>query len=191
MQVDELSQNIRSQLASSQQQLRSSNAALIPAITELLRKDDKILFELEKATGEEDVPKDQGKMAARVEHLCSTLAALKSQAIQCRLDYIYLEAQNSPIPATVRGSTDDEAELLSLQEELDSLYSEIAPVAEMAVQQEFKEPIMLAMNERQYEAITQADRRLEYVRLPFLPALPAFYMLIPEVGLFYTSLPCH
>lgn len=188
MKVDELSQSIRSQLASSQRQLKSSNVALLPAISELLRKDDRILSELEKAAGGEDVPKDQGKMAAGVESLCSTLAALKSRAIQCRLDYIYIEAQNNTSPTTRQRSTDDEAELLSLQEELDSLYSEIAPVAEMAVQQEYKEPIMHTLDKKHHEAVTHADRRLEYVRRPFLPV---HCMLTLETGLFYTGLPRH
>ncbi|KAI9771986.1 MAG: hypothetical protein M1835_006325 [Candelina submexicana] len=161
--VEELSQSINSQLAAAQQEMKSSNAALMPAVTELLKKDDRMLAGLEKLATNEDVSKDQGKLAAKVEHLCSMLATLKTQAIQCRLDYIYLETLNRPNSANHHSSTDDEAELLSLQEELDSLYSEITPVAEMAIQQEFQGPIVHAIHDKECKANTQAEIRFEYV----------------------------
>ncbi|KAI9723423.1 MAG: hypothetical protein M1812_001307 [Candelaria pacifica] len=161
--VQELSESIRSQLAVLQQRITSSNTALSPSVTELLRKDDKILCGLENLTSKNNIPQHQGEKAKMVEHLCSKLSTLKAEALQCHLDCIYLEERPSPETMTGHNSTDDQAELLSLQEELDSLYSEIGPVAEMAVQQEFLEPIVHAIDEEELEAITQVERRLEYI----------------------------
>jgi prefoldin subunit 5 len=60
------------------------------------------------------------------------------EGIRSKLDRIYLEALNnsshSPEPA--------EEEVRELQEELESLYSEILPVAQMSIEQQYLEPAL-------------------------------------------------
>lgn len=83
------------------------------------------------------------------------------EGIRTKLDRIYLEALN-----TSDGSTngDDEGkEVADLQEELESLYSEILPVAQMSTEQQFLEPALREISARNGQGHDRTVKAVHYV----------------------------
>jgi hypothetical protein len=60
--------------------------------------------------------------------------------------------------------TRDEAETATIQEELETLYSEIEPVALMSVNQEYLEPILWAIKNSEAQRSQLSGKCLDYVR---------------------------
>lgn len=96
------------------------------------------------------------------------------QGIRIRLDRIYLEAlQNSQDTQDQDDSSD--AETQALQEELESLYSEILPVAQMSVEQQYLQPALRMISSSQNQGQDRSAKALDYVPLSaalLYPVLP-------------------
>ena len=80
------------------------------------------------------------------------------EEIACRLDRIYLETLGRTSAADVRSEPpeydrDQGQQIAAFETEMDTLYSEIASVAEMSVRQQFLEPLtaQLRFSEAQSE----------------------------------------
>lgn len=81
------------------------------------------------------------------------------EGIRTKLDRIYLEAlQNSS-----SGEAPDSQETTDLQDELESLYSEILPVAQMSAEQQFLQPALKAIEASDGQGQKRADTAVEYV----------------------------
>src|SRR4051794_444087 len=76
------------------------------------------------------------------------LVKFKAEAERCRLDNLYTESllRTGSVSEGPGTGTHDEAETKVIQEELETLYSEIESVALMSVNQEYLEPILRAIN---------------------------------------------
>jgi hypothetical protein len=77
------------------------------------------------------------------------------EGVRTRLDRTYLESINDRLH-TMEKSVDD-AEVTALREELESLYSEILPVAQMSTEQQFLQPAVRAIFA---ESVQKKDRSL-------------------------------
>lgn len=86
------------------------------------------------------------------------------ETVKTKLDRIYLEtleeleANNTPITTQVTKN-----EVSSLQGELESLYSEILPVAQMSVEQQFLEPALKDLAARNRQSLSNASQATDYV----------------------------
>lgn len=60
-------------------------------------------------------------------------------------------------------TNDDGSELAALREELESLYAEILPVAQMSVEQQFLQPMLQAIGARDKHGKERSVRSLQYV----------------------------
>ncbi|KAF4974338.1 hypothetical protein F66182_17657, partial [Fusarium sp. NRRL 66182] len=82
-----------------------------------------------------------GQMERRALDLISVLSRLTSEEIRCRLDRLYLEVllSDSEVVADVSGIKDVK---VALEEDLESLYSEIEVLSEMSARQEFGQPML-------------------------------------------------
>jgi len=79
------------------------------------------------------------------------------------LDRIYLDAlQNS-----LGGEEPDSQETTDLQEELESLYSEILPVAQMSAEQQFLQPAIRAIAATDGQGQERAAKAVKYVCYSF------------------------
>jgi hypothetical protein len=100
-------------------------------------------------------------LRARTAKLASKLVDYMAEEIECRLDRIYLEELHE---SSTRSSGDGGVqEEISLKEELDSLYSEIRVLSEMAVRQEFEAPIMKAVADHEAHLHAESCSRMNYV----------------------------
>jgi hypothetical protein len=91
------------------------------------------------------------------------------ETVRTKLDRIYLESLDSSMRsgATRRVSADD---VSALQEELESLYAEILPVAQMSVEQQFLEPALKNLAARRDQGLAKSKEAVTYVCLHLKPA---------------------
>lgn len=90
------------------------------------------------------------------------LIKLTVEGLRARLDRLYLESLDSSTRsgATRRLAAD---EVSALQEELESLYAEILPVAQMSVEQQFLEPALQDLAAKHGQGLSKSEAAIRYV----------------------------
>ncbi|CAP68299.1 uncharacterized protein PODANS_7_3870 [Podospora anserina S mat+] len=131
-------------------QTTGAGPAIQQTVDTLFRSDDKLLASLQKLGWELDTkdPEEQNHVVM----LRETCA---------RLDRIYLETleeKNSGSSSRV-----SPGEVSSLQEEVESLYSEILPVAQMSVEQQFLEPALKKVEAKNAQEQAKSKQATGYV----------------------------
>jgi hypothetical protein len=84
------------------------------------------------------------------------------EGVRTRLDRIYLEATVDE-ECTAESSNDDDVESKALREELESLYSEILPVAQMSAEQQYLEPALRCVGASETQAKARSSKAFDYV----------------------------
>lgn len=87
------------------------------------------------------------------------------EATRTRLDHIYLKKAS---PSSEKAN---EVEAADLQEELESLYSEILPVAQMSTEQQYLQPMLKSLSMSESQTKGRALKALDYVGTPLIPFL--------------------
>lgn len=166
--VEELSQSLRYQTSDLEQQSKASESDVKQTVDSILRSDDKLLSSLQKLASDLDPVRSGDEEAiARVRELCARLIKHTVEGIRTRLDRIYLDALNN----STNGHDADGQEVGDLQEELESLYSEILPVAQMSAEQQFLDPALREVAARDGQGQERSVKAVKYVGAK-LPALP-------------------
>jgi len=83
------------------------------------------------------------------------------EGVRTRLDRIYLETLQECKDTT--NGQEDSHELHDLQEELESLYSEILPVAQMSAEQQYLEPALREIAARDGQGQERSIKAVKYV----------------------------
>ncbi|PSS28396.1 hypothetical protein M430DRAFT_47402 [Amorphotheca resinae ATCC 22711] len=161
--VKELSQNLKDQTADLEQQNKASETAVMQTVENLLRSDDKLLSSLQKLATDLDSrqPEDDG-ISNRIRELCARLIKHTVEGIRTRLDRIYLDALNNPAGFTNSQDVNDQ-EVVDLQEELESLYAEILPVAQMSAEQQFLQPALREIAARNGLGQERSVKAIKYI----------------------------
>lgn len=148
------------------QQKHTNRKQLIQDVSTKLLEDDKVLRTAEKIAAQLEMTEMDEQMEKRVLGLISTLSKLISEEIRCRLDRLYLETVLTDIrlPADPISHPDDGVHL-ALEEDLDSLYSEIEVLAEMSAKQEYGQPILEALRKKKQHSAHSLEENLEMVRV--------------------------
>ncbi|KAI9049955.1 hypothetical protein LZ554_006102 [Drepanopeziza brunnea f. sp. 'monogermtubi'] len=141
--IEELSQSLVYQISDLEQQGKTHEARLRMSVDGILRSDDKLLLSLEKLSGDLEHG-SEGKEAdvGRIRELCAMLIKHTVEGIRTRLDRVYMEGLRGSDPSN---GHHEEQVVNELQEELESLYSEVLPVAQMSAEQQFLEPALKAV----------------------------------------------
>ena len=151
-------------ISEARRRLLDVKAALLTNFASFLKGDDNILDQIDHlaqtsakfADGDSDSI-DESSV------LCKALADHLTAEVRLRLDRVYLEAQRS-FKDTASSTTSGVEELeVSLQEELQSLYSEIGAVAEMSITHEFEQPIKNSISEKNSAINRRAESVFDYV----------------------------
>ncbi|TLS29963.1 hypothetical protein PpBr36_02263 [Pyricularia pennisetigena] len=149
---------------------RGQGGGLQQTIDGLLRSDDKLLASLQKLGWEleaDDPNEQEGVVKAR--ETCARLIKYTVETLRTRLDRLYLEALEEEHGKA--GSTADsqrrrqvpKEEIDEMQAELEELYTEILPVAQMSVEQQFLEPAVQSLAGRSASNLTRSVEALDYV----------------------------
>ncbi len=148
-------------------------------VDNVLKSDDKLLLSLQKLASDLEPGEsvDDGTMT-RIRELCARyflklklriiqflmtyrLIKYTVEGIRTRLDRIYLDNLNSS--TTSNGHDSDPKEVNDLQEELESLYSEILPVAQMSAEQQYLEPALRTIAATNGQGQERSVKAVKYV----------------------------
>jgi hypothetical protein len=92
------------------------------------------------------------------------------ETLRTRLDRIYLEAiLAAERSGDVKSATS--ADVKALEEELESLYSEILPVAQMSAEQQHLEPALKSTDSHSGQSLHRSAVAVSYVSLCCTPAV--------------------
>ncbi|TVY87763.1 hypothetical protein LAWI1_G003175, partial [Lachnellula willkommii] len=158
--IEELSQSLAYQSADLEQQRKASEANVKQTVDDILRSDDKLLASLQKLASDLDpIQSDDDMTISRIKDLCARLIKHTVEGIRTKLDRIYLDALHN----SARSEEPDSQETTDLQEELESLYSEILPVAQMSAEQQFLQPALKAIAATDGQGQERAAKAVKYI----------------------------
>ncbi|KAK0711931.1 hypothetical protein B0H67DRAFT_602550 [Lasiosphaeris hirsuta] len=161
--VEELSQRLDSRITELEQQGKGDGTSIRQTVDTLLHSDDKLLSSLQKLGWELETedPEEQDNVVM-LRETCARLIKFTVEGLRTKLDRTYLEALESSMRsgATRRVSPN---EVSSLQEELESLYAEILPVAQMAAEQQFLEPALKNLALKHGQGLAKSDEAIAYI----------------------------
>ena len=159
-----MSQSLKYQILDLEQQSKASESGVKQTVDGILKSDDKLLLSLQKLASDLD-PGTSGDedTIGRIRELCARLIKHTVEGIRTRLDRIYLDALRSS--NTSNGHSEDSQEVNDLQEELESLYSEILPVAQMSAEQQYLEPALRTIAATSGKGQERSVKAVKYVSL--------------------------
>ncbi|TQS34091.1 hypothetical protein Golomagni_05540 [Golovinomyces magnicellulatus] len=142
--------------------LKTSDLNFKQAIGSILQSDDKLLSSFQKLASDLDInPPEDEKIIEKTKEYCARYIKYTVEGMRTKLDRIYLEAlQNS---SCNKNSEDNNQEVSDLQEELESLYSEIQPVAQIFVEKQYLEPITQIKKDTNSYSEKRLFKAFEYI----------------------------
>ncbi|KAK7427177.1 hypothetical protein QQZ08_006290 [Neonectria magnoliae] len=161
--VEDLSHGLGYRLSDLEQQTKDVRTILNETVDGILHSDDKLLSSLQKLGWELDQrdPEEQ-QMVEKLREICMRLIKTTVETLRTRLDRIYIEA----VLAAERAGQSRSAtgsEVKELEEELESLYSEILPVAQMSAEQEHLEPALQSINSQSGQSLRRSAVAVTYI----------------------------
>ena len=97
------------------------------------------------------------------------LITFVAEGVRLRLDRIYLDSlQDARHAPQEHGGATGTIEIDKLQEEVETLYSEIGSVADMSIQQTYLHPLLRLIRGRDDSAVQESESTLEHVRVAFM-----------------------
>ncbi|KAH6635925.1 hypothetical protein F5144DRAFT_160823 [Chaetomium tenue] len=160
--ADELTQSLGSRIRELEQQRTGAGATIQQTVDTLFRSDDKLLSSLQKLGWElETEDGEEQNDVALLREACARLIKFTVEGIRTKLDRLYLESlEMSSQSRPPRVSAD---QVSALQEELESLYSELLPVAQMSTEQQFLEPALKSLATKNGQSIAKSARATSYI----------------------------
>ncbi|KAG6105759.1 hypothetical protein E4U31_001249 [Claviceps sp. LM219 group G6] len=157
--VDTITQDISLRLA----ELELQGPSINHQVSALLQSDDALLSGLQKLGWELEQPDvDEERAVEKLREICLRLITMTVQTIRARLDTIYLEtlvaAENSGAMKPATGQ-----EVTELQEEVESLYSEISSVAQISIEKQYLEPALQSIATKNGRSLSKTVSSLNYV----------------------------
>lgn len=170
--VDQLSRSLSDRIAELEQQAKGTQGYAQQMVDGLCRLDDKLLASLQKLGWALAAPDnaDEQQTIGQLRDICLRLIKHTVESVRTKLDRIYLEAVEAASEADSSGRSssgrkgDDAAAVAALQDELESLYSEILPVAQMSVDQQYLDPALKAISRKNGRNTERSLLALDYVR---------------------------
>ncbi|KAK4155765.1 hypothetical protein C8A00DRAFT_41688 [Chaetomidium leptoderma] len=161
--VSELSQSLSHRINELEQQSTGAGATIQQTMGTLFDSDDKLLSSLQKLGWElktEDAEEQDD--VAMLREACARLIKFTVEGIRTKLDRLYLESLelSTQSGTTNRVSPD---EVSALQEELESLYAEILPVAQMSTEQQFLEPALKSLAAKNGQGLARSAQATSYI----------------------------
>ncbi|KAK4123022.1 hypothetical protein N657DRAFT_672083 [Parathielavia appendiculata] len=159
----ELSQSLDSRIHELQRTTTKADGSIQQTVETLFRSDDKLLSSLQKLAWElETEDAEEQADVAVLRETCARLIKFTVEGIRTRLDRIYLESLELPVQSgsSSRVTAD---EVAALQAELESLYAEILPVAQMSTEQQFLEPALKSLAAKNGQRLARSALATSYL----------------------------
>lgn len=178
-----MSQSLGYRVADLEQQAKDARTILNETVNGVLYSDDKLLSILQKLGWEldEQDPEEQQRVE-KLREICMRYCTLEIsflyananefpnsfikttvETLRTRLDRIYLDALVAAERSGMSRSASRD-DVKALEEELESLYSEILPVAQMSTEQEYLEPALKSIDSQSGQSLRRSVKAITYVR---------------------------
>ncbi|KAK2604654.1 hypothetical protein N8I77_007567 [Diaporthe amygdali] len=161
--VELLSQGVDYRISDLDQGTKELGRELTDVVGEVLQSDDKLLGSLQKLGWElETEDPEETENVGQLREICARLIKYTVECIRTKLDRSYLES----LEVFTKPSSENQApkeELGALQEELESLYSEILPVAQMSVEQQWLKPSLRSLSAQTGQGVGHATEAIQYI----------------------------
>ncbi|KAG8165552.1 hypothetical protein KVR01_004104 [Diaporthe batatas] len=165
--VELLSQGIDCRISELCQGIEDSAKDLANVVDDVFNSDDKLLSSLQKLGLELDMEdRGEAETVSQLREICARLIKYNVECTRTQLDRSYLESlQSSSASGSGSGSETraSKEEISALQEELESLYSEILPVAQMSVEQQWLEPSLRSLSTNTSQGLSHAAVSIHYI----------------------------
>jgi hypothetical protein len=183
--VSSLAQSLELRLSELEQQGSGNVDAVHQTVNAMLTSDDKLLKSLQKLGWElETEDPEEKENVEKLRDICARLIKYTVEAIRTRLDRFYLETLETASQESGRGRIQGE-DIATVQEELESLYSEILPVAQMSVEQQYLEPALKGLSAKNGKSLAKSARAVDYVR----PS-PLVFTTVSNISQIHDCLEC-
>ncbi|KAF4979263.1 hypothetical protein FZEAL_4508 [Fusarium zealandicum] len=161
--VDGEAQSLEYRVADLEQMAKESRSSLTQTVDSVLQSDDKLLSSLQKLGWELDQQDpEETQTIEKLREICMRLIKTTVETLRTRLDRIYLEAiLAAERSGDAKPATGDEVK--ALEEELESLYSEILPVAQMSTEQQHLEPALKSTDSQSGQSLRRSAVAISYV----------------------------
>lgn len=179
--ISELIQSFIYQNSDLSQYLKVSEVTFKQGIESILRSDDRLLTSFQKLANDLNTNfSEDDRLIDRVKDLCARYIKYTVEGVRTRLDRIYLEALENSLDDEI--SPEDSQESKKVQEELESLYSEILPVAQISVEQQYLEPSLRLTSSNTSHCQERLTKAIEYIEsgLTFLTSRIETYLKCGE-----------
>ncbi|KAH8815499.1 hypothetical protein F5884DRAFT_772613 [Xylogone sp. PMI_703] len=161
-QAEALSKDLSLHASELEARQKLSDANLKRSVDELLKSDDKLLSDLQKIASKAETRSQGNDEMSRIKELSAKLIKYTVEGVRTRLDRIYLSSLNKST-GTEDSQNASSQEVKDLQEEIESLYSEILPVAQMAVEQQYLQPALREISTRDGQSTENSLKVMKYI----------------------------
>ena len=145
-------------------QFATSDTILAQHASEILHSDDKILASLKKLSERlQQGSSGSDDHAERIKQLCASLIKYTVESIRVRLDRVYIEGLEGNSGSLEESREGQSAEMIALREELESLYFEIIPVAQMSAEQRYLQLALRNIAAQGGEGAERSKKIAEYI----------------------------
>jgi hypothetical protein len=171
----DLARELEASLKTELERVTNDGRKILSVLAVRVKDDDRIIADLEQSVSGIQVTTDDASITKGASELGSLLAEYMADEIHCRLDRLYLESVKVGRADTADRATETEEEaLMTLGDELESLYPEIDILAEMSTRQLFNEPILRELQNVHGQLRMASHKRLENVGGLFVGICPRF-----------------
>ncbi|KAK4098969.1 hypothetical protein N658DRAFT_202422 [Parathielavia hyrcaniae] len=161
--ADELSQSLGSRIHELHRKTTESGGTIQQTVETLFQSDDKLLSSLQKLACELETEDAQEQAdVAMLRETYARLIKFTVEGVRTRLDRIYLESLELPVQSG-SGSRVTADEVATLQAELESLYAEVLPVAQMSAEQQFLEPALKSLAAKNGQGLARSAQATSYI----------------------------
>jgi len=161
---------ITEQLTDTQRDVDVEKATLKTYLTERLSSDDQILSRLPGIVSQIVTEPEASEDEKSIEQWCKAIVSYRTAEMKAKVDAVYLNSLSNCSPADLPNLPEEELreQKAALQTELDDLHSEIASIAEMAVEHEIRKPVMDVKDRKDRERMQARYAWLKYVGLALI-----------------------
>lgn len=162
--LEELVTGLSDYVSEIESQNDTTDSTLEQHSSETLHSDDKILASLKKFSG----ALQQGSSGAddyseRIKQLCASLIKYTVEGVRVKLDRLYIEGLEGHPGSLGDGAAVQSEEMAGLKAELESLYSEIVPVAQMSAEQRYLRLALRSIAAHGEQGAERSKKITEYV----------------------------
>ncbi|CAN8097332.1 unnamed protein product [Discula destructiva] len=161
--VELLSRSLDYRLTELEQQSKDAQDNMANTVDDMLHSDDKLLSSLQKLGGELDTEDpEETESVSKLRDICARLIKFNVECIRTKLDRIYLDSLE-PFSTSGDNNRAVQEDVQAQQEELEELYSEILPVSQMSVEQQWLEPSLRSLSSKNGNKLNRSVEALRYI----------------------------